>query len=258
MPNSRRPGRSRRSAQPTCDRASKHGSGRERSRRQALAMVTAWVMSADASPPRTRWAATHTHLPPARSSQGSFPSPRPKTRSKTGEAPASGEESFDSDRRSACGAKVIAEGLQFTEGPVWTRHDNPPGFLLFSDIPADTIYKLDVSKITAQPDDTPAEREREPPNPRSSAPQGSQRPDARPEDAWSSQHVRQGRPPRTERQARRLDRARREVRGQDVQLPNDLIVAPDGSVYFTDPPYGAPAAGPRRPHANSTSPASTA
>ena len=31
--------------------------------------------------------------------------------------------------------EVVAEGFQFTEGPVW----HPEGYLLFSDIPADTI-----------------------------------------------------------------------------------------------------------------------
>ena len=31
----------------------------------------------------------------------------------------------------------VAEGFQFTEGPVW----HPDGYLLFSDIPADTIYR---------------------------------------------------------------------------------------------------------------------
>ena len=32
---------------------------------------------------------------------------------------------------------TIAEGFQFTEGPVW----HPDGYLLFSDIPAGTIYR---------------------------------------------------------------------------------------------------------------------
>ena len=32
---------------------------------------------------------------------------------------------------------TIAEGFQFTEGPVW----HPEEYLLFSDIPGDTIYR---------------------------------------------------------------------------------------------------------------------
>ena len=32
---------------------------------------------------------------------------------------------------------AIAEGFEFTEGPVW----HPDGYLLFSDIPANTIYR---------------------------------------------------------------------------------------------------------------------
>ena len=33
--------------------------------------------------------------------------------------------------------ELLASGFQFTEGPVW----HPQGFLLFSDIPANTIYR---------------------------------------------------------------------------------------------------------------------
>ena len=36
----------------------------------------------------------------------------------------------------------IATGFEFTEGPVW----HPEGYLLFSDIPADTIYRWSPSK----------------------------------------------------------------------------------------------------------------
>src|SRR5688500_18433448 len=33
--------------------------------------------------------------------------------------------------------ELVADGFKFTEGPVWS----PQGYLLFSDIPEDTIYK---------------------------------------------------------------------------------------------------------------------
>ena len=36
----------------------------------------------------------------------------------------------------------IASGLQFTEGPLW----HPGGYLLFSDIPADTIYRWEPGR----------------------------------------------------------------------------------------------------------------
>lgn len=41
----------------------------------------------------------------------------------------------------APGTKIekIADGFRFTEGPAW----HPRGFLIFSDIPANTIYRLD-------------------------------------------------------------------------------------------------------------------
>ena len=34
---------------------------------------------------------------------------------------------------------LVASGFQFTEGPLW----HPDGYLVFSDIPADTIYRLE-------------------------------------------------------------------------------------------------------------------
>lgn len=211
----------------------------------ALAMVTAWVMSADAShaqnplgPP------THTPPPPA-PKQPLIPSPVPAPEDplrKPAKAPASGEESFDSIVDPALSAKVIAEGLEFTEGPVWIPgHDNLPGYLLFSDIPADTIYKLDVSKITAQPDDT----------------RRSESEKAKPEVFLKPSGFSNG---LTLDQKGRLVIAqhvgkvvRRELNdkpdapstvlaekyeGKTFNSPNDLIVAPDGSIYFTDPPYG--------------------
>ena len=34
---------------------------------------------------------------------------------------------------------LLADGFLFTEGPVWNKEE---GYILFSDIPASTIYKL--------------------------------------------------------------------------------------------------------------------
>ncbi|NLD73327.1 MAG: SMP-30/gluconolactonase/LRE family protein, partial [Chloroflexi bacterium] len=41
----------------------------------------------------------------------------------------------------------VAGGFRFTEGPVW----HPDGYLLFSDIPADTIYRLDPASGDVAP-----------------------------------------------------------------------------------------------------------
>ena len=137
-------------------------------------------------------------------------------------------------------AKVLATGLKFTEGPLWVPgKDNVPGYLLFSDIPDDTIYKLVVHEDNAKP------------------------------EVWMK--------PSGHSNGLTLDAkgrlliaqhdgriARREISGTDSNLtvlaekydgkglnsPNDLIVAPDGAVYFTDPPYGVrpPLGGEGRKH----------
>ena len=42
--------------------------------------------------------------------------------------------------------KRIATGFEFTEGPIWFAEEN---YLLFSDIPANKIYKLTANKKVA-------------------------------------------------------------------------------------------------------------
>jgi gluconolactonase len=119
----------------------------------------------------------------------------------------------------------IATGFQFTEGPVW----HPDGYLLFSDIPASRIYRW--------------------------APGGSA-------TVW--------RAPSGFSNGLTLDRERRLVAcehgnrrvslaeadglvitladsygGKRLNSPNDVVVKSDGTIYFTDPPYGlAPPHGP--------------
>ena len=134
----------------------------------------------------------------------------------------------------APGATVekIAHGFRFTEGPVW----DPRGWLLFSDIPADTIYQW---------------------MPGPTARRGNV---ALPASLIGSLHVfrrpsgranglaldEQGRLIAAEHD-RRVSRT--EVGGtlktladrladKRLNSPNDLVVKSDGSIYFTDPPYG--------------------
>lgn len=110
----------------------------------------------------------------------------------------------------------VATGFQFTEGPVWRRD----GYLLFSDIPAGAIVRLKDGKtdIWRQP------------------------------SGFSNGLVfdRQGRliacqcdrqVTRTEKDGRVVPIARR-YDGKRLNSPNDAAVGRDGSVYFTDPPYG--------------------
>lgn len=112
----------------------------------------------------------------------------------------------------------IATGFQFTEGPVW----HPEGHLLFSDIPADTIYRL-------APDHTVTPWRK---------PSGNSN---------GLTFDRQGRLVACEHGNRRvsLTAPNGEVQpvathyqGKRLNSPNDVVVRSDGSIYFTDPPYG--------------------
>lgn len=110
--------------------------------------------------------------------------------------------------------EVVAEGFQFTEGPVWL----PEGRLAFSDIPADTIYFADKS-IAFQP------------------------------SGKSNGLVldREGRIIRCEHGNRRVVRIETDgaitviadaYEGKKLNSPNDAVVRSDGLIFFTDPPYG--------------------
>lgn len=112
----------------------------------------------------------------------------------------------------------IADGFEFIEGPVW----HPKGFLLFSDIAGDTIYQWQENQK--------AEIFRRPSG-----------------KANGNTLDREGRLITAEHNNRRVSRT--EIDGKIVTLadqyegkllnsPNDLVVKSDGSIYFTDPPYG--------------------
>ncbi|OUL36383.1 gluconolactonase [Nostoc sp. T09] len=116
-------------------------------------------------------------------------------------------------------AKVekLAGGLKFTEGPVW----HPRGFLLFSDIPADTIYKLTTDgKVSV------FRRPAGNPNGNTFDTQGR---------LITAEHNR--RLVRTEKNGQIKVLAER-YQGKLLNSPNDVVVKSDGSIYFTDPPYG--------------------
>ncbi|MGE5655458.1 MAG: SMP-30/gluconolactonase/LRE family protein [Actinomycetota bacterium] len=112
----------------------------------------------------------------------------------------------------------VAGNFQFLEGPVW----HPEGFLLFSDIPGNTIYKLTSNqKIEV-----------------------FRRPSG---NANGNILDQENRLVTAEQEGRRVTRT--EPNGQVINLtdryngkrlnsPNDLVIKSDGSLYFTDPPYG--------------------
>lgn len=110
--------------------------------------------------------------------------------------------------------EVVAEGFQFTEGPVWL----PAGEILFSDIPADTIYNGDKT-VFRKPSGKSNGLTLDP----------------------------QGRLIVCEHWNRRIARTEKDAsitvladnyQGKKLNSPNDLVVRADGTVFFTDPPYG--------------------
>jgi gluconolactonase len=112
----------------------------------------------------------------------------------------------------------LASGFEFTEGPVWLAE----GALLFSDIPGNKIYRWteqDGAKVWREP-------------------------------TGNSNGLtldRDGRLIACEHTTRRVTRTEKDgsltvlaasYQGKRLTSPNDVVVKSDGSVYFTDPPYG--------------------
>lgn len=116
-------------------------------------------------------------------------------------------------------AERIATGFSFPEGPVW----HPDGYLLFSDIHADSINKWTPDGVVAaihlqggHPNGLTLDR--------------------------------QGELIACEQITRRVVRIAKdgtavilaaEYDGKKLNSPNDVVVKSDGSIYFTDPPYGS-------------------
>ena len=114
--------------------------------------------------------------------------------------------------------ELIAADFQFTEGPVWHKD----GYLLFSDIPADTIYKLKPGQKTAV----------------------FRNPSGNSNGLTFDNH---GRLIICEHGNRRVTRLEKDGKltvlashygNKRLNSPNDVVVKSDGSIYFTDPPYG--------------------
>ena len=123
-----------------------------------------------------------------------------------------------------------AAGLGFTEGPVWRN-----GALLFSDIPNDRIVRL--RRLHEGPELTTF----------ATGPANGLTLDL------------QGRVLVAEQTGRRVSRVADDgtrtvlaerYDGKRLNSPNDLVVKSDGSIYFTDPPYGVQRGTPgmKRPH----------
>ncbi|MFB6230564.1 MAG: SMP-30/gluconolactonase/LRE family protein [Salinibacter sp.] len=110
----------------------------------------------------------------------------------------------------------IADGFQFTEGPIWYQ-----GTLLFSDIPANTVYQWtpgDSSRVFLKPSGHA--------NGLAVSPEGR---------LLLAQHDGQVGQLGPESMVQPLAQS---YQGKRLNSPNDLTVADDGTIYFTDPPYG--------------------
>lgn len=115
--------------------------------------------------------------------------------------------------------EMLETGFKFTEGPVWNASG---GYLLFSDIPANRIYKWSPDggvEVFLEPSG----------------------------NSNGLAYDRDGRLLACEHGNRRLSRIERDgthtvladkFRGKRLNSPNDLVVKSDGAIYFTDPPYG--------------------
>jgi gluconolactonase len=126
----------------------------------------------------------------------------------------------------------LAGGFKFTEGPVWVHS----GYLLFSDIPNNVINKWTPDgKVTMY-----------------LKPSGYSGPIPPSGDLPGSNGLtldQQGRLLICQHGNRRLVRVEKNgkqtvladtYKGKRLNSPNDVVVKSDGSIYFTDPPYGLP------------------
>lgn len=113
--------------------------------------------------------------------------------------------------------ELITDGYRFTEGPFW----HPDGFLLFSDIPANRVYKWtpgEESEVFIEPSGNS--------NGIAADPDGH---------ILLAQHA--GTVSRLTEEGE-LRVIAESYEGKRLNSPNDLTVHSTGSIFFTDPPFG--------------------
>lgn len=127
--------------------------------------------------------------------------------------------------------ETLADDCLFTEGPVWNRE----GFYLFSDIPANCIYKISEGEAreiylensgTYNPND----------------------PDLKPGQTGSNALAydrdgsllicRHGSHDIAKYDGKRMESFIDSYKGKPLNSPNDFILHSEGRLYFSDPPYG--------------------
>jgi len=114
--------------------------------------------------------------------------------------------------------EAVTKGYQFTEGPYW----HPDGYLLFSDIPSNTIYKWTPGSEEAQAFVKPSGHS----NGIASDHQGN---------LIIAQHDGMVSKINSEQKVVVLASS---YEGKRLNSPNDLTVSEEGIIYFTDPPFG--------------------
>jgi len=129
-------------------------------------------------------------------------------------------------------AERVASGFSFTEGPVWS----PDGYLLFSDPDDNTIYRYSDAEGVAV----------------FKVKSGYSGPDIGAYHQPGSNGLAldaEGRLTICEHGNRRVTRMERNCtstvladsyQGKKLNSPNDLVYRSDGTLYFTDPPFGLP------------------
>jgi gluconolactonase len=116
-------------------------------------------------------------------------------------------------------AEIIGVGFQFTEGPAW----HPDGILVFSDIPENTIYRWNGRNYRAY---------RKPSNQSNgllAEPDGS---------VLVCEHG--SRSVTRHSAGGGITILADRYMGKRLNSPNDLCKASDGTIFFTDPPWGLP------------------
>lgn len=116
-------------------------------------------------------------------------------------------------------AELIGQGFLFTEGPLWNREQ---GYLLFSDITGDTIYKWvfpDTLEVFRRPSHYANGLAYDIHGGLLAAEHGARRVSRLSPDG-------------------RLEILADNYQGHRFHSPNDIAVRSDNTIYFTDPPYG--------------------
>lgn len=134
-----------------------------------------------------------------------------------------------------CDVTKVADGFSFTEGPVW----HPDGYLLFSDPNTNTIYRYNPKNDNVTIYMT------------HSGYTGADIGDYHQPGSNGLAIDADGRLIIDQHGNRRVIRIEKKgsvtvlannINGKRLNSPNDLVIKSDGTIYFTDPPYGLPEA----------------